>query len=42
MVEERYSKMVDIPDSKNVGTDLSMEEYLEMVEKVVQEQEAAG
>ena len=38
MVEERYSTMVDIPDSKNVGTDLSMEEYIKIVEKVVQEQ----
>lgn len=42
MIEEKYSELTDIPDSKNLNVELPMEEYLDKVEKVVREQEAAG
>ena len=38
MIGQKYSELTDIPDSKNLDTDLSMEEYIKIVEKVVREQ----
>lgn len=38
MIEEKYSELTDIPEEKNLDANLPMEEYLDKVEKVVQEQ----
>ena len=44
MIEEKYSELTDIPEPnpKDLNAELPMEKYLDKVEKVVREQEAAG
>ena len=44
MIEEKYSELTDIPEPnpKDLNAELPLEKYLDKVEKVVREQEAAG